>query len=97
MASDPPAIDFKGAGFLGQAFAANDEPGLGLRQVFTAQVADGYGVPFLGPPLHGIEASFDIAEKLPGLAAGLIWGQSTGLANRKASRLALTIAKLDHI
>ena len=91
-----PAIDFEGAGFLGQAFAANDEPGLGLRQVFTAQVADGYGVPFLGPPFHGIEASFDIAEKLPGLAAGLIGGQSTGLANRKASRLALTIAKLDH-
>ena len=97
MARDPAAIDLKGAGFLGQAFAANDEPGLGLRQVFIAQVADGDGVPFLGPPLHGIEASFDIAEKAPGLAAGLIWGQSTGLANRKASRLALTIAKLDHI
>ena len=83
--------------FLGKPFAANDEPGLGLRQVFTAQVADGYGVPFLGPPFHGIDASFDIAEKPPGFAAGLIGGQSTGLANRKASRLALTIAKLDHI
>ena len=96
VASDPPAIDFKRAGFLGQALAANDEPGLGLRQVFTAQVADGYGVPFLGPPFHGIEASFDIAEKLPGLAAGLIWRQSTGLADGEASRLTLTIAKLDH-
>ena len=31
-----------------------------------------------------------------GLAASLIGGQSTGLANRKASRLAPTIAKLDH-
>ena len=57
MASDPPAIDFEGAGFLGQAFAADNEPGLGFRQVFAAQVADGYGVPLLGPLLHGIEAS----------------------------------------
>ena len=96
MAGDPPAIDLKGAGLLGQAFAADDEPGLGFRQVFSAQIADGDGVPFLQPLFHWIEASFDIAEKPPGLAAGLIGGQSTVLANRKASRLALTIAELDH-
>ena len=82
--------------FLGKPFAPDDEPGLGLRQILTAQIANGDCVPLLGSLLGWIDASFDIAEKAPRLAAGLIRGQSSVVTDRKASRSALTIAELDH-
>ena len=36
MAGDPPSIDFKSARLLGQAFATDNEPGFGVRQILAA-------------------------------------------------------------
>ena len=96
VASDPPAIDCKGAGLLGQALAPDNEPSIGLRQVLNAKVAHGHCLAFLDPPFYRVEASFNIAEKAPSFPAGLIRGQSTVLTDGEASRHALAIAKLDH-
>ena len=54
VARDPPAIDLEGAGLLGQALAADDEPGLGFRQILAAQIGNGDRVPLLVPLLRGI-------------------------------------------
>ena len=95
MAGDPATIDLERTGLLGQSFAADDKTGLGLDQVFAAQLADGNCIPFLKPLLGRVEPAFDFAEKAPGFAAGLVRSQSPILANGKATRSALTIAKLD--
>ena len=97
MASDPPAIDLRGAGLLGQAFAANRmSPASAFARYsphrsLTVMACRSWAA------ARRDRGPLDIAEKLPGFAAGLIGGQSTGVADRKAARLALTIAKLDHI
>ncbi len=95
MACDPAAVDLKGAGFLGQALAADDEPSLGFRQILVAQIGNGDRVSLLVPLLRGVQASGDIAEQAPRLAASLFRGQPPIVTDCKAARAALTIAVLD--
>jgi len=95
MARDSASIAFESAGLLGLAFSPDDEPGFGFGKVFIGQIGNGGHVPFFEPLLDGIDASFDIAEQVPGLAARLFRGQAAIVADRKPSRPALAITVLN--
>jgi hypothetical protein len=94
MARDSASIAFESAGLLGQAFPPDDESGFGFGEVFIGQIGNGGDVSLLEPLLPWIDASFDLAEKAPSLAARLFRGQAAIIADRKPSRSALAITVL---